>query len=76
MDLLKKGEQLRISKTLNFEKSNSDFESKKKEWMENLNEIDADHLLVPKTLQSMIVSDEVQKRLIIYSMIHLKQIMK
>ena len=60
MDLLKKGEQLRISKTLNFEKSNSDFELKKKEWMENFNEIDADHLLVPKTLHSMIVSDEVQ----------------
>ena len=51
--------KLKNSKTINFNK-NSNFEIKKKEWMQNLKEIDEDHFLVPRKLESMLISDEVK----------------
>ena len=50
--------KLKNSKTINFSNKNSNFEIKKKEWMENLKEIDEDHFLVPRKLESMLISDE------------------
>ena len=51
--------KIKTSKTINFTNKNSNFENKKKEWMQNLKEIDEDHFLVPKKLESMLVSEEV-----------------
>ena len=38
-----------------------EYENMKKKWMENLKEIDEDHFLVPKKLESMIVSEDTIK---------------
>ena len=48
--------KLKTSKTIDF--NNQNFENKKNEWMKNLKEIDEDHFLVPKQLDSMIISNE------------------
>ena len=57
--LNKQGSKLKTSKTINYTNNNSDFDKKKQEWMKNLKEIDEDHFLVPKQLNSMIISNEV-----------------
>ena len=54
--------KLKTSKTISFVNKNSNFEIKKKEWMENLKEIDEDHVLVPRKLESIIVSPEVEQK--------------
>ena len=46
-----------ISKSIKFEEK--DFDNVKKQWMANFKEIDEDHFLVPRKLESMIVSEEV-----------------
>ncbi len=38
-------------------KLENDFENVKRQWMENLKEIDEDHFLVPRRLESMIISE-------------------
>ena len=48
--------KLKSSKTISFPSNHSNFEMKRKEWMENLKEIDEDHFLVPKKLESIITS--------------------
>jgi len=50
--------KLKTSKTIDFTYNNPNFENKKNEWMKNLKEIDEDHFLVPKQLDSMIISNE------------------
>ena len=55
--LNKQGSKLKTSKTINYINNNSDFDKKKQEWMKNLKEIDEDHFLVPKQLNSMIISN-------------------
>ena len=39
-------------------KLENDFENVKRQWMENLKEIDEDHFLVPRRLESMIISED------------------
>ena len=53
----KKKEKLKTSKSIDFT-YNSNFEKKKNEWMQNLKEIDEDHFLVPRQLNSIIISNE------------------
>jgi len=45
-----------LTKSVNLE---SNYENVKKQWMENLKEIDEDHFLVPRKLESKIISEEV-----------------
>ena len=46
-----------ISKSANF--YDEEFENVKKQWMQNFKEIDEDHFLVPRKLESKLMSDEV-----------------
>ena len=57
--LNKENVNLKSTKTIDYTYKNTKFELKKKEWMENLKEIDEDHFLVPKQLDSMIRSPDV-----------------
>ena len=50
--------KIKTSKSIDFTYNNQNFENKKNEWMKNLKEIDEDHFLVPKQLDSMIISNE------------------
>ena len=50
--------KIKTSKTIDFTSNNSNFENKKKEWMQNLKEIDEDHFLVPRQLNSIIISKD------------------
>ena len=61
--IIKKEENnnIKYSRTISIKNKNSKFEIKKKEWMENLKEIDEDHFLVPRKLESMIISTEVKE---------------
>ena len=54
--------QLKPSKTINFPSHHSNFDIKRKEWMENLKDIDEDHFLVKKSLQTIITSPEANKK--------------
>ena len=51
--------KLKKSKSISFPSMHSNFEIKKKEWMKNLKEVDEDHLFVPKGIDSLIKSPEV-----------------
>jgi phospholipase D1/2 len=55
----KESPKLKTSKTISFPSYHSNFELKKKEWMQNLKEVDEDHLFVPKGIDSLIKSPDV-----------------
>ena len=52
-DVIKKEKENEVTK------KEKEFENMKKKWMENFHEIDEDHCLVPRKLETMIVSNEV-----------------
>ena len=56
--LTKEKVKLKSTKTIEYTHNHNNFELKKKEWMENLKEVDEDHFLVPKKLDSLIRSPE------------------
>ena len=53
--------KFKTSRSITFSTKDSKYEIKKKEWMENLKEIDEDHFLVPRRLESRIMSSEEDK---------------